>query len=74
MTHPGLLLWISSTVPLRPGAEAGSEEQMAAGVELADHWWAWHDQDDDRHSATMAEADDRCAAWVAGTSDDGPTY
>ena len=43
-----------------------------------DAWWAWHDADadrwspgDDPHEAT-ADAERRCAAWVAGESDDGP--
>ena len=44
----------------------------AAQGEPADAWWAWHDQDSSRASATMEEAEERCAAWVAGTSDDGP--
>ena len=39
----------------------------------AESWWAWHDADCDRHSVDMSEAEARCAAWVAGDSDDGPT-
>ncbi len=38
----------------------------------ADAWWTWHDQDADRHSSDMETAEARCAAWVAGSSDDGP--
>lgn len=39
-------------------------------LELA--WWAWHDADADRWSASTEEAEERCAAWVRGESDDGP--
>lgn len=48
----------------------------------ADAWWAWHDQDQLRHEsddgtlegvyAAVRRAEARCAAWVAGESDDGP--
>ena len=37
-----------------------------------DQWWAWHDADAERWSADHAAAEQRCAAWVAGESDDGP--
>lgn len=43
-----------------------------------DAWWAWHDRDSSRWSGgedpneATAEAERRCAAWVAGESDDGP--
>ena len=43
-----------------------------------DAWWTWHDADysrlspgEDPEEAT-ADAEARCAAWVAGESDDGP--
>jgi hypothetical protein len=42
-------------------------------------WWAWHDADDNHWSPgedpdeATAEAQERCAAWVSGDSDDGPT-
>lgn len=43
----------------------------------ADQWWAWHDQDSSRWSPgnqdeATAAAEARCAAWIAGGSDDGP--
>jgi hypothetical protein len=34
-------------------------------------WWDWHDEDCSRWSS-MEEAEERCAAWVRGDSDDGP--
>ena len=37
-------------------------------------WWAWHDEDQARWSATEEEAEDRCAAWTRGESGDGPDY
>lgn len=52
--------------------DAMAYEPADAADANADRWWAWHDQDASRASATMAEADRRCAAWVAGESDDGP--
>lgn len=43
-----------------------------------EQWWTWHDADqanwspgEDPDEAT-ADAEARCAAWVAGESDDGP--
>lgn len=38
----------------------------------AEQWWAWHDLDPKRWSPYAHEAEGRCAAWVAGESDDGP--
>ena len=37
-----------------------------------DQWWAWHDADSARWSASTEEAEARCAEWVAGKSEDGP--
>lgn len=37
-----------------------------------DAWWAWHDADQARWSQDVEEAETRCAAWVAGESNDGP--
>lgn len=45
--------------------------QMTA-TRTADAWWTWHDAHQSRWSASDDEAEARCAAWVAGTSDDGP--
>lgn len=45
-------------------------EAMGARTDAA--WWDWHDADSSRWSADTATAEDRCAAWVEGTSDDGP--
>jgi len=36
-------------------------------------WWAWHDEDQSRWSSTEDEAEDRCAAWTRGETDDGPS-
>lgn len=44
-----------------------------SAARTADAWWAWHDADADRWSADQSAAEARCAAWVAGTSDDGPS-
>lgn len=58
-----------------PDAEAVS---AAAVAELEAMWWKWHDADSSRWSggedpiAATAEAERRCAVWVAGDSDDGP--
>jgi hypothetical protein len=41
-------------------------------VDLEALWWAWHDQDMDRWSPTVEEAEQRCIKWVDGGSDDGP--
>lgn len=38
----------------------------------AEAWWSWHDADNDRVSASVSDAEARCAAWVAGESTDGP--
>lgn len=46
--------------------------ETAAPTRTADAWWRWHDADYSRHSATMEEAEERCRAWVAGESDEGP--
>lgn len=37
-----------------------------------DAWWAWHDQDASRWSQATGEAEERCRAWVAGETSDGP--
>lgn len=43
----------------------------------AEQWWTWHDADYSRISAgedpseATRDAEARCAAWVAGQSDDG---
>lgn len=37
-----------------------------------DQWWQWHDEDASRWSESTEKAEDRCAKWVAGESDDGP--
>lgn len=59
--------------------EVGSDEEAEeiAPERSMDAWWAWHDADADRWSggegdAATADAERRCAAWVAGESDDGP--
>lgn len=50
----------------------------AATARTEERWWAWHDADPDRWSPgedaaeATADAERRCAAWVAGESDDGP--
>ncbi len=49
-----------------------SVEEVEAGSRTPDAWWQWHDADSSRHSASVEEAEARCAAWVSGTSDDGP--
>lgn len=42
-------------------------------------WWVWHDADASRWShgedpdEATRDAERRCAAWVAGESDDGPS-
>lgn len=46
--------------------------RCVAPLDEEDAWWAWHDEDPDRHHYTMAEADGACAAWVRGESDVGP--
>lgn len=51
-------------------SDHGLTEAEREARELA--WWAWHDADYSRHSSTLEEAEERCAAWVDGTSDDGP--
>ena len=48
-----------------------AHETYIEALEIA--WWEWHDQDYSRASAEMDEAEARCAEWIAGTSDDGPT-
>jgi hypothetical protein len=35
-------------------------------------WWEWYATDAATTSDTLDEAEMRCAAWVAGDSDDGP--
>ena len=35
-------------------------------------WWEWHDADAQRWSGSAEEAEERCARWVVGESDDGP--
>jgi hypothetical protein len=44
--------------------------ERAVALETA--WWTWHDADADRWDATLGEAEERCAAWISGESDDGP--
>jgi len=43
-----------------------------ATLRIPSVWWAWHDADDSRWSADTETAEARCAAWCAGTDDDGP--
>jgi hypothetical protein len=50
----------------------GAAMAAPSPVRTTDQWWAWHDADAERHSAELDEAERRCAAWVAGASDDGP--
>jgi hypothetical protein len=59
--------------PCGGGIGQGPEEDRTmVTTRTADMWWAWHDQDQDRWSASTEEADARCAAWVAGRAEDGP--
>lgn len=62
-----------------PHAVGDVIEYDGKGVEIiaiegrtSEAWWAWHDQDSIRWSQSTSEAEERCAAWVAGESDDGP--
>jgi hypothetical protein len=52
--------------------ETTTMAQQTTTTRTDDQWWAWHDADAERHSAELDEAERRCAAWVAGASDDGP--
>lgn len=63
---------------IRYSIEDGDDEStQGPSVRVApercdDTWWAWHDRDAERWSPSVEEAEARCAAWVAGESDDGP--
>lgn len=49
------------------------ELRVQAGTPRSEEaWWSWHDADQSRWSSSTEEAEQRCAAWVAGESDDGP--
>jgi hypothetical protein len=61
-----------STVTVACGDD---EWEVKPSARTEDAWWAWHDADADRWSGGddgTAEAERRCAAWVAGDSNDGP--
>lgn len=54
------------------GGSNTQEESTGVGKRTEEDWWEWHDKNQDRWSETTEEAEARCAAWVAGDSDDGP--
>jgi len=54
-------------------ADETREEVLLTVPRTADMWWAWHDQDSSRWSTDVSDAEQRCAAWVAGESNDGPS-
>ena len=76
---PEMTIEASYPRPTDTGTDRGIDVDWTLALPRTEEkWWAWHDEDaarwsdgEDEFDAT-ADAEHRCAAWVAGESDDGP--